>query len=549
MSEGTSSSPPSLSNHDSSTLDQECAHNVALTDEQDSQHCRPTLSEVSFVTQALLQFSTFLCMLCTFIHGTVPISNCLSSQVVEEIKQLFIIAIPMILSGLFVYGKSAISMLFMGKIGKEALAGGSLAISIANITGYSVISGLAMGMEAISSQACGAKQWSLMCQTLQRTIIILILACIPISFLWLNFEPILLFWGQNPTISSIAITYLTFSLPDLLFQSLINPLRIYLRTQNITLPLMLTSAFSLALHVPINYFIVQKPNLGIRSIALASALTDLNLLLMLLLYMCFSVKCRKTWKGWSRQCFKKWRPILRQAIPSCISVCLEWWWYEIMILLSGLFINATEAVAAMGILIQATAFVYNFPIALNQAVSTRVGNELGANRPHIAKKSSIIALSCAIFTGLMAMLFMITMRHVWGRIFTTDKAILSLTAAAMPVLGLCELGNCPQTTICGVLRGSARTSLGANINLGSFYGVGLPVLIFMGFVMKMGLIGLLMGLLAAQLVCAVIMVAVLMKTDWMVQLDRAIELTGIQVTNQAQGEVEALPNLLVSGGT
>ncbi|KAG6666260.1 protein DETOXIFICATION 49-like [Carya illinoinensis] len=502
---------PLLSYYDSSKLEG-CAENDASlgVDEQNSQHFRLSLSEVA-----------------------------------EEIKQLYIIAIPMIITGLFIYGKSVISMFFMGKLGKEALAGGSLAISVANISGYSVISGLALGMEGISSQACGAKQWPLMAHTLQRTIIMLSLVCMPISLLWLNFEPILVFCGQNPTISSIASTYLAFSLPDLLFQSLINPLKIYLRTQNITLPLMLSAAFSLTLHAPINFFIVHNLNLGIRSIALAGALTDLNLLVMLLLYIRISGTCKQSWQGWSCQCFKDWKPILGQAIPSCISLCLEWWWYEIIILLSGLLANATEAVATMGILIQATALVYNFPIALNQAVSTRVGNELGANRPNKAKKSSIVALSFAILTGLKAMLFMMTMRNAWGRIFTTDEEILSLTAVAMQVVGLCELGNCPQTTVCGVLRGSARPSLGANINLVSFYGFGLPVAIFMGFVMDMGLLGLWFGLLAAQAVCAAVMVVVLMRTDWPLQVDRAKELTGTCVVEaRSHNEGDHLNGLL-----
>ncbi|KAF3455929.1 hypothetical protein FNV43_RR00572 [Rhamnella rubrinervis] len=70
-------------------------------------------------------------------------------------KQLYMIVVPLIMIGLLVYGKSAISMFFLGKIGKEALAGGSLAISIANISGYSVISDLAAGMEGISSQGRG----------------------------------------------------------------------------------------------------------------------------------------------------------------------------------------------------------------------------------------------------------------------------------------------------------------------------------------------------------------------------------------------------------
>lgn len=452
-------------------------------------------------------------------------------------KELCTIALPLIMTGLLVYGKSAISMFFMGRIGKEALAGGSLAISIANISGYSVISGLAAGMEGISSQAFGANSWPLITQTLERTIIILILTCIPISLLWLKSETLFLFWGQNQAISSIATTYLSYSIPTLVCQSLINPIKIYLRTQKITFPLMLSSALALTIHAPFNYLLVYHLKLGIRAIALAGALTDLNILLTLLLYLCFSGIYKRSCQPWSlKYCFSEWKPILCQAVPSCVSVCLEWWWYELMILLSGFLTNATEAVATMGILIQATALVYQFPFALNQAASTRVGNELGANRPSRAKTSSLVASSCGVFMGLTAMSFMVTMRNSWGYIFTEDRAIASLTAAALPIVGLCELGNCPQTTACGVLRGSARPTLGACINLGSFYGVGFPVALLMGFTMEMGLLGLWLGLLSAQIVCVAIMVVMLITTDWKAQAERARELTGIDMEDQTETE-------------
>ncbi|KAJ4970188.1 hypothetical protein NE237_003287 [Protea cynaroides] len=49
-------------------------------------------------------------------------------------------------------------MLFLGYLGDIQLAGGSLSIGFANITGYSVIKGLAMGMEPICCQAYGAKR-------------------------------------------------------------------------------------------------------------------------------------------------------------------------------------------------------------------------------------------------------------------------------------------------------------------------------------------------------------------------------------------------------
>ncbi|KAK0605340.1 hypothetical protein LWI29_025678 [Acer saccharum] len=119
----------------------------------------------------------------------------------------------------------------------------------------------------------------------------------------------------------------------------------------------------------------------------------------------------------------------------------------------------------MGIVIQATSLVYIFPSSFSQAVSTRVGNELGANCPHNAKISTWIALTCAVFMSIVATFFMTAMRNTWGCIFTDDATILSLTAMSMPMVGLCEIGNWLQTTGCGVLRASTRPTLGANINL------------------------------------------------------------------------------------
>lgn len=318
------------------------------------QSCRrPTISEVNYLIpprKIPINYSCITEILKKFI---------IYFQVVDEIKNLYSIAFPLIITGLLVYGKSVISIVFMGKLGKEALAGGSLGNGVANIAGYSIISGLAMGMEGISSQACGAKQWSLMSQILQRTILILLFTSLPISLLWLHIEPILIFFGQDPIISSTASSYLAFCLPDLFFQSFINPLKIHLRTQNITFPLMLGSGFALVLHGPITYFLIYRTGLGIGGIAVAAAVTDFVLLITLILYMLFSGVYKRSWQGFSYECFQEWRPILGLAIPSCVSVCLEWWWYELMILLSGLLSNAAEVVATMGIVLQVcTQFLF-----------------------------------------------------------------------------------------------------------------------------------------------------------------------------------------------
>ncbi|MCL7042040.1 hypothetical protein MKW94_007143 [Papaver nudicaule] len=455
------------------------------------------------------------------------------TEVVEEIKAIGKISGPTALTGLLLYSRAMISMLFLGYLGELELAGGSLAIGFANITGYSVISGLAMGMEPICGQAFGAKQKKILGLTSQRTVLLLLTTSIPISFLWVNMKTILLWCGQDEEISSVAHVFILFSIPDLLFLSLLHPLRIYLRTQSITLPVTFCSAISVIIHIPLNYLLVIHFKMGIAGVAVAMVWTNLNLCILLAAFVFFSGVYKDSWVAPSMDCLRGWSSLLSLAIPTCISVCLEWWWYEFMILLCGLLVNPKATIASMGILIQTTSLVYVFPSALSLGVSTRVGNELGANRPGKARISMIVSLACAVVLGLGAMTFTVLMRHQWGRLFTDDADILEITAMALPIVGLCELGNCPQTTGCGVLRGSARPSTGANINLSSFYLVGMPVAIFMGFVVKMGFTGLWLGLLAAQGSCALLMLYVLLTTDWSVQVQRAKELTYDSATSTA----------------
>ncbi|KAG6505262.1 hypothetical protein ZIOFF_037616 [Zingiber officinale] len=456
------------------------------------------------------------------------------SELADEMRAIGKISVPAAVTGLMLYSRAMISMLFLGYLGDLELAAGSLAIGFANITGYSVLSGLAMGMDPICAQAFGANHHRLLGLTLQRATLLLLSASLPISLLWLNARSVLLFCGQDEQISSAAHVFITAAAPDLLFLSFLHPLRVFLRAQNITLPVTYCSFFCAALHGPLTYLLAVRLRLGIAGVAAAMIWTDLNLLTCLLLFLLCSGVCRDTWPGGpSADCLRGWPALLRLAAPSCVSVCLEWWWYEFMIIFSGLLAHPRTAVASMGILIQTTSLVYVFPSALSFGVSTRVGNVLGANLPSKARAAATAGVVCAVALGLVATAFTASMRHQWGRLFTRDAETLKLTALALPITGLCELGNCPQTVGCGVLRGSARPSTGANINLSSFYLVGMPVAVLLGFVGKMGLLGLWLGLLAAQSSCAALMALALTRTDWIAEAERARELTNYPNSNSS----------------
>jgi len=143
-------------------------------------------------------------------------------------------------------------------------------------------------------------------------------------------ELILLLCGRGKNTTTLASTCIDFSLPDLITQAFLHPLRIYLRTQNITpqLPWCTTIAF---FHVPLNFLLVLYVNMGFWGVSLAAVCKNFNMVLALICYLYLSAAYNKSWKMSSKECLKVWRSLLRFSLPIYAFVCLGWWWYAIMI--------------------------------------------------------------------------------------------------------------------------------------------------------------------------------------------------------------------------
>ncbi|CAI0374645.1 unnamed protein product [Linum tenue] len=461
-------------------------------------------------------------------------------QILEELKELWSMAFPVTASHLTAFFRSAVSVIFLGRLGSLELAGGALSIGFTNITGYSVMVGLASGLEPVCSQAYGSKNWDLLHVSLQRMVLILCAAAAPITFLWLNLRPIMVFLGQDPDIASTAATYCLYALPDLWTNALLQPLRVYLRSQNVTKPVMYCSIAAVALHAPLNYLAVAVLGLGVRGVAMAAVVTNVNTVGLMIGYMWWARRRggggRGEWKvvGWSGggggDGGGGMGALLRLAVPSCVGICLEWWWYEVVTVMAGYLPDPTLAVAATGILIQTTSMMYTLPMALAGCVSARVGNELGAGNPDKAKLAATVALGCAFVIGVINVLWTVILRERWAGLFTKDDLVKGFVSSVLPIIGLCELGNCPQTTGCGVLRGTARPAIAARINLGSFYFIGTPVAVGLAFGLKVGFPGLWFGLLSAQVACVVSILYVIWAcTDWEHEALKARNMTQIEM--------------------
>ncbi|KAB2039019.1 hypothetical protein ES319_D03G184200v1 [Gossypium barbadense] len=421
----------------------------------------------------------------------------------SELKIQRGLALPLVAMNLTWFVKIAVTTAFLGRLGELQLAGGTLGFTFANVTGFSVLNGLCGAMEPICGQAFGAKNFRLLHKTLLMTIILLLLTTLPVSFLWLN-------------------TYLFYLLPDLVVTSLLCPLKAYLSSQSITIPIMFSSGLALAFHIPINIFLAKAK--GLEGVSMAIWISDLIAAILLVLYVVVK-EIRKGGKwnegGWWDQHVEDWLRLLKLSGPCCLTTCLEWWCYEILVLLTGRLQNAKQAVGVIAIVLNFNYLLYSVMLSLATCASTRVSNELGANQPVAAYQSAYVSLAVSTISGCFGALIMVGARGVWAPLFSHEKGIITGVKKMMLLMAVIEVVNFPLAVCGGIVRGTARPWLAMYANLGGFYLLALPLGVVLAFKAALGLSGLLLGFLVGMATCLALLLMMVVRIRWHEEADKA----------------------------
>ncbi|KAK7252654.1 hypothetical protein RIF29_36756 [Crotalaria pallida] len=470
-----------------------------------------------------------------------PTANMISMKMLlSELRVQGRLALPMVVMNLAWFGKTAITTAFLGRLGKLDLAGGALGFTFANVTGFSVMNGLCGAMESICGQAHGAKNCKLLHKTLLMTILLLLLVTIPITFLWLHVDKILICFGQQEDISTTAKIYVFYLIPDLIVTSLFCPLKAYLSSQSITLPTMVSSAVALAFHIPIN--IVLSKTMGLKGVSMAVWITDLIVVVLLAIYVGILESAKGSrWKegGWWDQSLMDWIRFVKLSGSCCLNTCLEWWCYEILVLLTGHLKNAKEAVGVLSIVLNLDYLLFSVMLSLATCVSTRVSNELGANQAGQASRSARVSLGLGLISGCIGSLVMVAARGSWGALFSHDKGIIKGVKKTMLLMALVEVFNFPLAVCGGIVRGTGRPWLSMYANLGGFYLLALPLGVVFAFKLRLGLVGLFIGLTTGIVTCLTLVLVFIARINWEGEAAKAQTLTSDeQVQNELKYDAE-----------
>ncbi|MFQ6669036.1 hypothetical protein Gotur_034439 [Gossypium turneri] len=398
-----------------------------------------------------------------------------------EAKTQIMFAVPMVLSNVFYFSITMVSVMFAGHLGEVELAGSALANSWATVTGFAFMTGLSGALETLCGQGFGAKMYKMLGIYLQASCIISFFFSIIISVLWSFTEPILVLLHQDPEISRAAAVYMKFLIPGLFAYGFLQNILRFLQTQSIVIPLVVFSIVPLGIHFGIVYSLVNKTSLGYKGAPMAASISIWISFLLLALYVLFANKFQNTWTGFS---FESFRYIIRNsklALPSAAMICLEVWAFEILVVLAGLMPNSEISTSLVAICVNTEAIAFMITIGLSAATSTRVSNELGAGNPNQAKHAMVVTLKLSILLAVAVVVSLSLGHDIWAGFFSDSHSINKKFAEMTPLLIPSIAVDAIQGVLSGAVRGCGWQRVTVLANLGAFYFIGMPIAIVLGF--------------------------------------------------------------------
>ncbi|KAK6159016.1 hypothetical protein DH2020_006330 [Rehmannia glutinosa] len=389
-----------------------------------------------------------------------------------EMKKMWVVAGPAIFTRFSTFGINVISQAFVGHIGATELAAFALVFTL--LTRFA--NGL-LWIETLCGQAYGAKQYHMLGIYLQRSWIVLVVTSTLLLPVYIFAAPILKALGQDEAIAEMAANIALWFVPVIYSFAVSFSCQMYLQAQSKNMIITYLAAFSLSIHVFLSWLLTVKYKFGITgamvSTILAYWIPNIGQLIFVI-----SGGCPETWKGFSTLAFKDLWPVVKLSLSSGAMLCLELWYNAILILLTGNLKNARVEIDALSICLNING--WEMMISLGFLAAARYS-----------------CFSCPL-----------------AYIFTKDRDVAAEVAHLSPLLAFSILLNSVQPVLSGVAIGAGWQSVVVYVNLGCYYLIGIPCGVVLGYIIKLQVEGVWIGMLIGTFIQTIILLIITQRTDW-----------------------------------
>ncbi|XP_030533433.1 protein DETOXIFICATION 40-like isoform X2 [Rhodamnia argentea] len=438
-----------------------------------------------------------------------------------ELKTLFRLAAPAVIVYLLNNVTSMSTQIFCGHLGNLELAAASLGNNGIQIFAYGLMLGMGSAVETLCGQAYGAHKYEMLGIYLQRSTILLMATGIPVMFIYIFSKQLLLLLGESTSIASSAAVFVYGLIPQIFAYAANFPIQKFLQSQSIVNPSAYISAATFAVHLLLSWIVIYKLGLGLLGASLMLSFSWWVIVVAQFVYILVSDRCKHTWRGFSSQAFTGLWEFLKLSTASAVMLCLETWYYQILVLIAGLLQDAEIALDALSICMTISGWVYMISVGFNAAASVRVSNELGAGHPRAAAFAVIVVTSSSFLIAVFLAIVVMALRHVISYVFTSGTTVSDAVAELSPFLAVSIVLNGIQPVLSGVAVGCGWQAFVAYVNVGCYYIIGIPLGCLLGFKFDFGAQGIWSGMIGGTMIQTLILIWFTYRTNW----DKEVEKT------------------------
>ncbi len=401
-----------------------------------------------------------------------------------------------------------VDSIMVGRLNAEGLG----AVALGNVYFFAVGvfgMGMLMALDPLVAQAVGAGDEPAIARAVQRGLLLALAMSVPCSGLLALAGPTLRALGQPEAVSAGATVYSRCLIPGVVPFYAFIVLRQTLQARALMRPIVVTIAGANLANVFLNWVLIYgrlgAPALGVAGSAWATSASRWLMMLALLAL------------GWGelrphllplRTEVLAWPPLARMlAIGSPIGLqnLMEYGVFGTVALLMGRL--GTIPIAAHQVAINLASLTFMVPLGISGAAAVLVGHSVGRGDMAGARRAARAALACGVAFMATTALVMLVVPEPLARLYSRDMPVVALAAALLPIAGAFQVFDGLQVVSLGILRGLADTRAPFLIALLSFWLLGFPVSLWLGFQRGLGAVGLWWGLVVGLAAVAVLLLA------------------------------------------
>jgi putative MATE family efflux protein len=397
-------------------------------------------------------------------------------------KQVFSLALPVVLSSLLQRSVGLVDIFLVGGLGASSIA----AVGIAQLMVFVMMSlawGINVGVTVLVSQLWGAGREREAAKAAFQAMLLAIGAAIVTMLLGLLFGAhVASLLGANAEVQGILTDYTVIIFSFIIFTISINVLAGILHgtgdTKTPLYAILIVNILHVVVAYPLIYGYLGFPNLGVKGAAIAIAISEgigAVFLFMLALRKRLFVVAGGLEIKYTAMMYKLGYPIVIDRLLQNLGSLA----FAKVILLYGTTVYAAHQV---GLAVEAFSFMPGYGIAV--AAATMVGQNLGAGKPEHARISAFEANRLAVILMAAMGLVFFFFPYALLRIFTSDSEVIRYGILYMRIVAFAQIPLAITMVVGGSLRGAGDTGFIMFATVAGMWLVRIPAAALLAVVFK-----------------------------------------------------------------